>query len=92
MKKLKEIKKNIGILLSNMFFCYGVVLFDSRFKKYGGFNHFLAYKVFRYKYDYVGITIAKQFKFDSIFEDEEYYYDGYHNIINIGFIQIYYGT
>jgi len=29
------------------FFKYGINIFDSKLKKYGGFNHFIAGKIFK---------------------------------------------
>ena len=80
----------IYIKYSQMFFWFGIYLFDSRKIEYGGFNHFISGKIFKWKYCYLMISIKKQFKFDR--SHEEFYYDGYHNYINIGFINISYGT
>lgn len=41
------------------FFKYGIDVFDSRLRKYGGFNHFLAGKIFRWKL-WINITKDKQ--------------------------------
>ncbi len=78
--------------LQKIFFFFGIMLFDSRLKEYGGFNHFLAHKIFKSKYTYLTIALRLQWRFEKIFEDEKYYYDGYHNSITIGFLQISYGT
>ena len=77
---------------SNMFFWFGLQLFDSRLKEYGGFNHFIAGKIFRWKYCYLSIALRKQWRFEWIHEIDDYYYDGYHNSITIGCLQISYGT
>lgn len=77
---------------SNMFFWFGIQLFDSRLKEYGGFNHFIAGKIFRWKYSYLSIAIRKQWRFEWIHESDDYYYDGYHNSITIGCLQVSYGT
>ena len=77
---------------SNMFFWFGIQLFDSRLKEYGGFNHFIAGKIFRWKYCYLSISLRKQWRFGWIHESDDYYYDGYHNSITIGCLQISYGT
>ena len=77
---------------NQMFFWFGIELFDSRKIEYGGFNHFIAGKIFKWKYCYLIISVEKQFKFNRSHEDDMNYYDGYHNYINIGFINISYGT
>ena len=77
---------------SNMFFWFGIQLFDSRLKEYGGFNHFIAGKIFRWKYCYLSIALRKQWRFEWIHESDDFYYDGYHNSITIGCLQISYGT
>src|SRR5574343_644933 len=76
---------------SKMFFWFGIQLFDSSLKKYGGFNHFIAGKIFRWKYCYVIIALRRQWRFEWIHEDDAYYYDGYHNSITINDTQIYLG-
>lgn len=73
-------------------FKYGIELFDSRLKKYGGFNHFLAGQIFRWRLCYLMISLEKQWKFERIQNSDEHYYDGYHNTLAIGFVLIYYGT
>jgi hypothetical protein len=80
------------MIIGKMFFWYGINLFDGKLKKYGGFNHFIAGKIFRWKYTYLTISFRKQFKFEHIHQDENYYYDGYHNSLTIGCLQISYGT
>ena len=77
---------------SNMFFWFGIEFFDSRLKEYGGFNHFIAGKIFRWKFYYLSIEIRKQWRFQWIHESDDCYYDGYHNSITIGCLQISYGT
>ncbi len=74
------------------FFKYGIDVFDSRLKKYGGFNHFLAGKIFRWRLCYLTIYLNKKWKFKRIHNNDEYYYDGYHNSLWIGFVHISYGT
>lgn len=78
--------------INRMFFWCGVLLFDSSNKEYGGFNHFLAGKIFRWKFSYVEISITYNIRLKWIHEDDYFYYDGYHNRIHIGFIRIIYGT
>lgn len=73
------------------FFKYGIEIFDSSLKKYGGFNRWIA-KLFGWKYSYLAISLHKSFKFNHIYNNDEYYYDGYHNSIQIGFLIISYGT
>lgn len=73
-------------------FKYGVSVFDSRQKKYGGFNHFIAGKIFRWRLFYLDIYIKSKLKFEIIHNNYEYYYDGYHNHIWIGWVLISYGT
>lgn len=73
-------------------FKFGIEVFDAKLKEYGGFNHFLAYKIFKGKYRYLDIYLKKQFKIQKVHEDPEYYYDGYHNTLWIGWILISYGT
>lgn len=79
-------------LLSKMFFWFGIQIFDSKLKEYGGFNHFIAGKIFRWKYCYLVISIVYQFKFFRIHNDDDSWYDGYHNCLQIGFLRINYGT
>ena len=76
----------------NIFFWFGIYLFDSRKLEYGGHNHFLAGKIFRWKLDYLVLSIRKSFDFCWHHERQEDYYDGFHNCIQIGFFQISYGT
>jgi hypothetical protein len=89
MKKYLLRKKAI---ISRMFFCFGIYLFDARRKESGGFNHFIAGRIFKWKYDFLIISIEKQWKFNKIYQDDNFYYDGYLNSINIGCLHIYYGT
>ncbi len=74
------------------FFKYGIDVFDSRLKKYGGFNHFLAGKIFRWKLSYLTIYLKKEWKIERIHNNDKYYYDGYHNSLWVGFLLISYGT
>lgn len=74
------------------FFKYGVSVFDGRQKQFGGFNHWIAKYVFRWRLCYLDIYLEKQFKFEICHKKEESYYDGYHNSIWIGFVLISYGT
>jgi len=55
---LKNLLGLFGIMyrnFSNMFFWFGIQLFDSRLKEYGGFNHFIAGKIFKWKYCYLSL-------------------------------------
>ena len=74
-----------------MFYWCGIYLFSAKQKQYGGFNHFIAGKVFRWKYTYMFISITYRFKIDRRHNSEDWYYDGYHNHLWIGFIRIDYG-
>jgi hypothetical protein len=74
--------------MTNMFFWFGINLFDASKKEYGGFNHFIAYKIFRGKYFYISMEIRKQWEFSKIKSD----YEHTHNALNIAFIHIYYLT
>lgn len=71
-----------------MFFWCEIELFNSFEYKYGGFNHFIAGKIFKWKYSYISIELRKTWKFNS----NSFYYDGTHNSKSIGFIYICYGT
>lgn len=71
-------------------FYIGICLFSSSKIEYGGFNHFIAGFIFRWKYTYIDIYITKKFKYINTFEEN--YYDGYHNKLQLGFISIEYGT
>jgi hypothetical protein len=73
-------------------FKYGIHVFDSKLKKYGGFNHFIAGKIFMWRLCYLDIYLKRESKFEIIHNDDYYYYDGYHNSIWIGWILISYGT
>ena len=75
-----------------MFFKWGISFFDSRLKKYGGFNHFIAGKIFRWRLNYFCIGVRQQWHFGYSHNSEKYYYDGYHNYIQFGCLQISYGT
>lgn len=44
---------------TNMFFWFGIQLFDSKLKKYGGFNHFIAGKIFKWKFTYLVISLRR---------------------------------
>ncbi len=79
-------------LFRKMFFWCGVWLFDSSLKKYGGFNHFLAGKIFRWRYTYMMVSLRREWKLEWVHEDPDYYYDGYHNSLWVGFVLIAYGT
>lgn len=74
------------------FFKYGVKIFDSSKIEYGGFNHFIAGNIFRWKFCYLYLSLHKEFEFLFCHENQDYFYDGYHNFIKIGFLQISYGT
>ncbi len=76
----EKIKKKI-------FFWCGIRLFDSRSKKYGGFNYFISRKIFKWLYGYIEISITYKFKF-KVHKSDILYYDGYHNFIHMGFIKI----
>jgi hypothetical protein len=78
--------------LKKIFFKWGIFTFNANGYKYGGFNHFIAGRIFRWKLCYLTIAIRKQWKFNWIHENEDNFYEGYHNCINIGFLQISYGT
>jgi hypothetical protein len=79
--------------MKNLFYWCGVSIFDSRQKQYGGFNHFIAGKIFRWKYNYLDICLRRMWKFEIKHEEKGgLYYDGWHNCINIGILQISYGT
>ncbi len=75
-----------------MFFWFGVSLFDSKKLEYGGFNHFIAGRIFKWRYRYVIIYLRWSFIFKLSHEDEDFYYDGFHNLLQIGPLQISYGT
>lgn len=38
---------------------YGISVFDARLKEYGGFNHFIAGKIFRWQLHYLDIYLKK---------------------------------
>jgi len=84
--------KNIIKLFNKMFFWFGIYLFDSKLKQYGGFNHFIAKHIFRYKFYYLMISLTREWKFTWMHNNTAMYYDGFHNILWIGFLQISYGT
>lgn len=46
--------------LKKIFFKWGIFIFDANDYKYGGFNHFIAGKIFRWKLDYLIFNIRKQ--------------------------------
>lgn len=53
---------------------------------------FLAGKIFRWRLCYLTVYLKKKWKFERINNNDEYYYDGYHNSLWIGFVLISYGT
>ena len=63
-----------------------IEFFCTKNKEYGGHSHWIA-KIFNYRLRYLMIGFCK-FKIGK-WKD---YYDGYHNAIFLGFIQISYGT
>lgn len=75
---------------SKMFYWCGIYLFNSNKYEYGGFNHLLAGKIFRWKYSYIDISITRKIKFKHIRNSYDYYYDGYHNCLWIGCVRINY--
>jgi len=79
-------------LINKMFFWCGIFLFDSKKKEYGGFNHFIAGKIFRWKLDYLQLSITYKIRFLFKYEDDNYFYDGYHNIIQVGCFRASFGT
>lgn len=90
MGSFKSLLKRILKRLDDMFFWFGIQLFDSKLKKYGGFNHFIAGNIFQWKYSYLIIELKWAWAFDSSFEEN--YYDGFHNYWNFAFLHISYGT
>ena len=76
----------------NRILYWSILIFDSKRKKYGGFNHFLDGKIFRWRYTHLSIIITKKFKFKRVHNDDKYWYDGYHNHLQIGYLIISYGT
>jgi hypothetical protein len=77
---------------SQMFFWCGVFWFDAKKKEYGGFNHFIAGKIFRWRLCYLETSITYKIGFRWIHNNNEYYYDGYHNHILFGCFRLSYGT
>ena len=73
-------------------FKYGVSVFDSSLKIYGGFNHFIAGKIFRWRLSYLDISLKRKFKFEIVHNDDNHYYDGYHNHVWFGWVFFSYGT
>lgn len=90
MANFKSFLDKIYKRLDDMFFWCGIHLFESRLKEYGGFNHFIAGKIFGWRYCYLSIELRWAWSFKSSFE--EHYYDGFHNNWNFAFIRISYGT
>jgi hypothetical protein len=78
--------------LKKMFFWCGVLLFDAAQKQYGGFNHFLAGNVFRWKLCYLELSLTYKLRFKWVHECDYHYYDGYHNHLHLGFLRVVYGT
>lgn len=66
---------------------WSIWLFDARLKEYGGFNHWIA-KLLGGRYDYLIIGLG-DWDWKHIYH--EFYYDGYHNELHIGYLRIYYG-
>ncbi len=72
---------------------YYIDVFDASLKKYGGFNHFLAYTILRGKLDHLTICLRKEFKFEIANGEKASYWNGIDYChIWIGFIVINYGT
>ena len=59
-----------------MFYWFGIYLFNSKKIEYGGFNHFIAGKIFGWKLSYLDIAITYKIKFLWIHKLPQYYYDG----------------
>lgn len=78
--------------MANIFYKWGIHLFDAKLKEYGGFNHFIAYKVFRGKFDYIIICFTGSFEFKAYVGKNAIYHDGYHNVLSIGWLKINWGT
>lgn len=92
---LKPLLVLCGVMCRNfskMFYWCGIYLFSAKKYEYGGFNHFIAGKIFKWKYCYMDISITYKIKFIRIHNSDDYYYDGYHNCLWIGCVRISYGT
>ena len=63
---------------SIMDFKYSEITFDTSLEEYGGYNHWIAEKIFRDKYWYFAIALRRQW----CFKRDKIYYDGYHNSAN----------
>jgi len=85
-------QSRITAVMCRMFFWCGIMLFDSSLKKYGGFNHFIAGKIFRWKLDYLELSITYKIRFAWVHNNDYYYYDGYHNCLHFGCFRASYGT
>lgn len=74
---------------------FTILSFDNSLKTCGGFNHTLG-KIFNFLFRtyfcYMYVDISTKFKLKYSHNDDNYYYDGYHNLLCIGFIHISYGT
>jgi len=76
----------------NIFFRWGVNVFDYKKKEYGGYNHWIARYIFRNQLAYLTIYLKKEWKLELIHNDDEYYYDGFHDSLWVGPILFSYGT
>lgn len=81
-------KQRVNSTARQMFFWFGMNVFDSNQKKYGGFNHFIAGEIFRWNYSYLTISLVRKWSFGR----DKIYYDGYHHSMNFGCLCISYGT
>jgi len=72
-------------------------LFDTKYKKSGKHNHWLAkiFWVLGLSFTYLNLHLnirEKLLNYEIIHENDKYYYEGYHNHITLGWITINYGT
>jgi hypothetical protein len=75
-------------VMSRMFFWCGLMLFDYGKKENGGFNHFIAEKIFMRKLHYLELSITYRIHFDY----KKFYYDGNHTYYHFGCVRLIYGS
>lgn len=74
------------------FFKYGIDLFDTKYKKYGGHTHWLAQSfIFDNRWYWIDyLSIGFEFKLHKC-KKGSIYYDGYHHHLKFLFITIFWG-
>lgn len=88
LEKIQKIKN----MCNNMFFWCGIQLFYFAKPEYGGYNHFLCYKILKGKYTQIIISLTYKLGFHLKYKEPVGYYDGVNYFyIKLLFIRISWG-